>query len=345
MATATKRFTSFDRETNISTAAFDSTVDGSIFNSPENALKTANKNLEDLIASSMSAIDAEKAAMEAAFSDEIRSVKDITSQVSDLSKLPKAKLDEFLGGLAGGNAFLQKSLNGLLQKCSTKGLSAGLPGKPFDTSINCGSGKLGLGATGGSKSCNAGSYSDVLNKLTGGEYVSGYKDINSALKNLMSLSGLGYDLGMCGVFGALAGNLPTDALSRASAGLLSSLGAAGNLNGFLDVAKSSLGLSPLLVNPGVLTGFVDNFTLPGNVGPNKLLETTERSLGGMELLDESWFTSQDTGALSWEIMNEKSDDLYSCFETKLSDYSFPEVDLDVVSGGDMDFMMGSYLMA
>ena len=342
---AAQRFKILTRETNISTAVFDGSADSSVFNSPENALKEANENLEALITSSMSEIEEQQKAMEEAIEESTRTVKDITTQLNDLSKLPKQKLDEFLGGLAGGNAALQKSLNGLLQKCSTKGLNAALPGKPFDTSINCGSGKLGLGASGGTKSCNAGSYSDLLNKLTDGAYVSGYKDINSALRNLMALSGLGYDLGMCGVFGALAGNLPADALSRASAGLLSSLGVAGNLNGFLDVAKSSVALTPLLVNPGVIGNFVDHYTLPANVGENKLLETAERSLGGMELLDESWYKNPDSGELSWGFMEQKTDDLYSAFECKLTDRSFSEDALDFVPSVDTDFMMGSFMLA
>ena len=160
----------------------------------------------------------------------------------------------------------------------------------------------------------------------------------------MALSGYGYNLGMCGVFNALSQGMPKDVLSRASGGLLSLLGSSGNTNGFLDVAKSSVGLVPLLTNPDSIRGFFDNFKKPSNVKESNLTNLADRALGGVELLDDSWNKSRVDGSLSIAQSTRNQRDLSDAFGAKLSDRSFNGSGLNTAPSNDDDFLLGAYLM-
>ena len=344
MAISAQRFTVLDRETNISTAKFKADMDSMILNDPANALKDANAQLQSLLDSANQKALEGKEALEDAFSQASRVVKDAASRVTDLASLPNEILGDFLSSITGGNLGLQKSLKSMLNKCSNKGLGYGTPGKPFDLSMNCGAGDISLGQSGGKAGCDAGSFNDLLNKLTGGGYNASFKDLNSLLKSLMALSGYGYNLGMCGVFNALSQGMPKDILSRASGGLLSLLGSSGNTNGFLDVAKSSVGLTPLLTNPDSIRGFFDNFKKPSNVKESNLTNLADRALGGVELLDDSWNKSRIDGSLTIAQSSRNQKDLSDAFSAKLSNRSFSGGGLNVAPSNDEDFILGAYLM-
>ncbi len=344
MAISAQRFTVLDRETNISTAKFKADMDSMILNDPANALKDANAQLQSLLDSANQKALEGKEALEDAFSQASRVVKDAASRVTDLASLPNEILGDFLSSITGGNLGLQKSLKSMLNKCSNKGLGYGTPGKPFDLSMNCGAGDISLGQSGGKAGCDAGSFNDLLNKLTGGGYNASFKDLNSLLKSLMALSGYGYNLGMCGVFNALSQGMPKDILSRASGGLLSLLGSSGNTNGFLDVAKSSVGLTPLLTNPDSIRGFFDNFKKPSNVKESSLANLADRALGGVELLDDRWNKSNIDGSLTIAQSSRNQKDLSDAFSAKLSNRSFSGGGLNVAPSNDEDFILGAYLM-
>lgn len=344
MAISAQRFTVLDRETNISTAKFKADMDSMILNDPANALKDPNTQLQSLLDSANQKALQGKEALEDAFSQASRLAKDAASQITDLASLPTEILGDFLSSITGGNLGLQKSLKSMLNKCSNKGLGYGTPGKPYDLSMNCGAGDISLGQSGGKAGCDAGSFNDLLNKLTGGGYNASFKDLNSLLKSLMALSGYGYNLGMCGVFNALSQGMPKDVLSRASGGLLSLLGSSGNTNGFLDVAKSSIGLTPLLTNPDSIRGFFDNFKKPSNVKETNLSNLAERALGGAELLDENWNRSQFDGSVSIAQSSRNRADLSDAFSARLSDRSFGQSSLNNAPSNDDDFLLGAYLM-
>ena len=344
MAISAQRFNVLDRETNISTAKFKADMDSGILNDPANILKDPNIQLQSLLDSAnQKALDGQKNLSDV-FSRASRVVRDAASRVTDLTSLPNEVLGDFLSSITGGDLGLQKSLKSMLNKCSNKGLGYGTPGKPYDLSMNCGAGDISLGQSGGKAGCDAGSFNDLLNKLTDGGYNASFKDLNSLLKSLMALSGYGYNLGMCGVFNALSQGMPKDILSRASGGLLSLLGSSGNTNGFLDVAKSSVGLTPLLTNPDSIKGFFDNFKKPSNVKESNLPNLADRALGGAELLDNNWNKSRIDGSLSIAQSSRNQKDLSDAFSAKLSNRSFNGTGLNAAPSNDSDFLLGAYLM-
>lgn len=346
-----QRFKVLDKETNVGVANFTSGLDSSILNSAQNALQAVSPSLDSLIESSIQKGLQELEQTKDAFKvDDIlsgvtRAAKDIGGRVSDLLSLPESKLNELMSDIADGNPQITKSLMGIMKSCSARGMGQGLPGKPYDPSINCGAGKIGVGTSGSAASCNASSYGNLLNKLTGGSYSSIFSDLNKQLKKVMSLAGYGYNLGMCGVFGALTSGMSNDVLSRASGGLLSVMGKAGNTNAVLDIAASSVGLVPLLSNPTAIEGFLGNYKKPSNVKESMLPNLADRTLAGLELIDEHWAVSGYDAGISIAKTAGRTADLKQTFSSKLTNKSFGSSSLDIAASDDMDFMFASYAMS
>lgn len=341
-----KRFEYLDKETNIAIAKFGSDMDAGVYNSPLNDLKSESDKLKSLINSALQngAKDISlpnTSGVQGLYSDATRKIKGLGSSITDLGSFGSGKLSGYLNDITGNSA-MGKSLTNMAQSCSGRGLGYALPGKPYSPSINCGAGKVSLGYSGSSQSCNASSYGDLLNKLTGGMFGAGFQDLNSALKKIMSLAGYGYNMGMCGVFGALGSGLPKDMLSKASGGLMATFGEAGNTNAMLDLAKSSVGLLPLSTYPAAIDTWMSNYQLPSNVGSNGLTDMADRTVGGLELIDENWATSDYDDAISMCKAPGYSQDLSDVFSAKLTDKSFGADELDVVNMSDYDFAFASY---
>ena len=241
--------------------------------------------------------------------DVSRVTKGLVSKVTDFTKLAPENLGNFASNLAGGNAVVGKTIKDLLNKCSNQGMGHGFPGRPYSPSISCNGQGFSLGEGSGygnysgygSSSCNASNYSDLLNKLSGGQYGSSFNDYNAALQKLMSISSYGYNMGLCGVFSALSGNLGLDkmGLSKGLGGLLGIFGSSGKTNAVLDLANASPGLNPGSYNPSMLSSFANNYKIPSGTGDRGILNLGTRTLAGMELLGGSWF-SKPSGGLSLE---------------------------------------------
>lgn len=348
MITSAKRFEFLDKETSIAVGKFGSDVDAGVYNSPLADGLPSSEKLKELINSALqtaSGIKSKAAGAKDAYGTVTRGVKGVTGTLTDIKSLSVDKLGSYFNEITGANSTYTKSLLSVAGNCSANGMNYGIPGKPYSPSINCGSGKLGVGTSGSSTSCNASSYGDLINKLTGGGYASTYQDLNSALRKIMALAGYGYNLGMCGVFGALGtafGSESKDMLSKASGSLLGAFGASGNTNAVLDIAKSSVGLYPRLTNPSIVTTFLDNFTLPSNVTESGLSLTADRTLGGLELIDDKWSCSAYDDMPSISSVNTYSPDLGKAFDSKLTDRSYGADELDDVDLSDDDFTMGAY---
>lgn len=343
-----KRFEFLDKETNMSVAPFGSDITTGVYNSPLADGLPSSDVLKELInasSQSMKGIVPDVGGVKDIYSTATRGVKGAFGTLTDLKSLNSDKVGRYLSDITGSNPSLTKSMMNVAGNCSANGLNYGLPGKPYSPSINCGSGKLGLGTSGSSSSCNASSYGDLLNKLTDGKYGSTFQDLTSMMRRLMSLAGYGYNLGMCGVFGALSstfGSGTKDMLSRASGSLLGTFGMAGNTNAVLDIAKSSVGLYPLLSNPSAISGFLDNFKLPSNVGQGGYANMADRTTAGLELLDENWSCSAHDNIPSISSVSNYSSDLGKVFSAKLTDRSYAGSDLDNVSFSDSDFTMAAF---
>lgn len=345
-----QRFKLLDRETNIGVAPFSSDLDAGVLNSVTNSFDEVNATLESLIASASQKAKSEIEALkdisaQDALDAATRTAKGMGGKITDLMSLPEAKLSELMGEFSDGNAQVSKSLMGIMKTCSGRGMGYGLPGRPYDPSINCGAGEIKVGTSGSSASCNASSYGNLLSKLTGGSYGSVFSDFNSALRKVMALAGYGYNLGMCGVLGAVSGGLPNDVMSKASGGLLGLVGMAGNTNAVLDIAKSSVGLLPLTTNPMAIETFLSNYKKPSNTTEAMLSGLSDRTVAGLELLDDNWGISDYDGSLSICKAPGYSKDLDSAWSASLTDRSFGAADLDNAPIDDLDFMFASYSMA
>ena len=349
MAIAAKRFSMLNDETNIGVSGFGSAADTSILNSPINDLPAPTATLDELIQSAVERNAAEEAS-ETAFEKATRYTKDGASSIMDMTKLPASARSEFLNKMSGGNPQFAKTFDGMMGKCSGagRGFGTGMNGRMPNASMNCGGGSVSLGRGGSTgSSCSASSFGDLLNKLTGGLFGGAFKDVASLLQALMALSGYGYNLGMCGVFGSLQGSpmaagLSNMDLSRASGSLLGTLGMGGNTRGFLDVAKSSTGLSPMLSNPSAISGFFDNFTFPGGTKETGMCMMSDVSMEGADSLDNYWDSSAYDDMASISEMNNYSEDLDTAFLAKNTDRSFNADNLDAIPASSDDFTRGAY---
>lgn len=345
MAIAAQRFSLMSQETNVAVASFTKGMDSAVFNDPAKVLKEAQDGLTSLVGN---LAQSSKNLLDGIDTDPLKAIsraaKDIKGQINDLKALPSKALDDVLGSLGLSNPSVTKGLKSILDRCSNNGLGKGLPGKPYDTSMNCGNGNISMGKGGGAgNGCNAAGYNDILNKLSGGEYNAAFKDYNSALKGLMALSGYGYNLGMCGVFGALSKGLPTDVLGKAAGSLLSSLGVGGNVMGFMDVAKSAVGLGTKALSPSSVTDFLGNFSAPSWLKETGLSDMADRVMGAAELVDDSWNTSEFDDALSLCSCDGFQDDLGDVFGASITDRSFDIGSLDDAPDDDATFFQGAYL--
>jgi len=349
MAISAKRFSFLDKETNVASSSFTSKLDSGILSDPANMLQKVNAEAQALLGNiTQQPIDI-KSKVGSAFEDATRTVKNFSGKLIDLGSLNDVSLNSFLSDITGADTSVSKSLSSLMKKCSTKGSGYGLPGRPHDATINCGSGNIAV-ATGSSSArgrsgCDAGSLTNLLSRLTGGDYNNAYKDINKLLQQLMSLSGMGYNLGLCGVFSSVSSGLGLDktSLSKASGALLGSLGLSQNTNAVLDLAKSVSGLTPLLFNPSAITTFVDNYKHPSNVGENKLLVTSERVFGGMELLSERWMKSPVDDQLSVAAATRVNSSFKNIAKTANTNRAFNASNINVIPSGDMDFIRSAMI--
>lgn len=335
MAIAAKRFDFLDKETNLAIAEFNKIDTSSIFNSINNELKTLDPALTSFISNLQGNLDVNKiitdvkknladskdsiikslglegvssAVNDFLNSDIVRDVRGLVGKAMDLANVDVKGLEKLMSGLTkgipgiGGSGNSQGNqqqannvLSQLARQCKTSAASnsAGI-GKPFDTSVSCGSGDK----RSGSSKCSTSEVSNVINKLTGGQYQSAVSDLNGALKGLVGLSKLGFDANLCGVFGVLSQNMDLSVKSRASSALLSMLVDDKNTDGILDLASSSVGLNTVLEAPSALTKVLSNFSLPDHVKEIGYSEYGERLFGAVEVFKDDWNVSSFDSMLS-----------------------------------------------
>lgn len=356
MAIAAKRFSVLDQEMNVPVMDFSGIPDSSILNSPLLEIKQGSASLDELVQSSIQDVQLQIPAVPAPpvsdfnILDFARSTKDSVSQVVSLQKMAPTQVTNYISSMGIGDQAQARKLAGLLSRCATPGMGTGLPGKPYDPSVNCGNGKVSVDSTGRGSSCDTGSYSDLINKLTNGLYNSGFRDINKLIQGLMALSGYGMNMGMCGVFGALVSpgspfaSIPTDALSRASGSLMDAQALAGNVTGVFDVTKtvSGMDLYPLSSNPEIISDVANNFTCPAGIGDDGLVGLGQSTYGTFDALDTGWNVSGYDGTFSTAFADDYSSDLSTVNEAMLMDNDLTLDDLDLVPEDDMTFQCGSY---
>jgi hypothetical protein len=275
-----KRFTFFDRETDVPVSDFEDIQSSEIFNSPNSIDIPLTADVLEFLNND---VQISEIFIPEIKDPSVRSSKGSLGSLKDIAKLSDRDLDKEISKLLPKNPLAQSAFSSLSAKCKTKGISNLNLGKPYNANLDCG-GKKRIG-NGSGDGCSPSGFNDVLNKLTDGKYGGTFNDLNSSLKNLVGLSKFGYSMNMCGVFSALSGDINKNVLSRASGSLLGSLGNSGNVFGIMDLAGSSSGLHSLLENPSGIKNAFNGFKLPTEVKQSDFSSFGDRFMGSMELFD------------------------------------------------------------
>lgn len=350
MAIVAKRFEFLSQDTNLASSTFGAGKLDDIINSAVNEFKTTGEDAGNLIRTSFpdeSGIASKIfSSAKDSFEEYSRDIKSIAGKLTDYKGAPEGLVGELVKSFtsnSAGSTAVAKSAIDMLRRCG-RGSSYGFGGRPYDISASCSGGKASLGRYGVGSGCNSAGYTDLLNKLTGGGYNSGFNDITSGLRSLMALSGYGYKLGLCGVFSGLYTSKVFDGLGltnleygKAAGNLLGIMGAGGNVRGWIDVAKGSTGLFPGLTNPSSLDELLGNMEIPEGLGELDEVELMRQLRGGQELYDEDWMHN-DEGMLSMGHLNGVSSDYVNLSDTWLTDQSFGEADLDIIPDTDDNFL-------
>lgn len=313
MAIPAIRFKPFNEETNIAIANFEDIQTNDIFNSPNAALQEVTEGLQELL--DQNTPDLGK--LEELKDDLVRATTDIFSTVKDISGMVPKEIEKTISDMLPDNPVVQNMFKQLSMECKKNSLGKRHNTRAFKDRSGCNS---------GNGKCDKGQVSGLLGKLTGGAIGGVAGALNGALNALISLGNLGYDVGICKVFQALAGNLPNNILGRGGAILMGQLAGKGNTSGIIDIAGQMSGLSPLLEFPGAISKAVESFNTKGLglVGAAGLANFTDRFMGGMEIMKDGW-TKSESGLNSIANMGDKfNPDWYKAisdkpFEFELSD--------------------------
>jgi hypothetical protein len=275
---------------------------------------------------------------EASIDTAVRTTRDLIANVKDSTVLNPAALNKKVLDLFPDNPLARSVFSQLSEKCKTPALNNHSLGKPYKPTVSC-NGKPSAASNG---PCNAGSFGDILNKLTGGGYDAVYKDLNQLLNRVMALGSFGYKMNMCGVFNAVTSGMGDKSmLSRASAGLLGMLSKSGNSNGALDVISASAGLSPLSDLPSAIPMTLSSFSMPDGIKESGLSDMSDRMMGGAELLNETWDKASD-GMLSTVNLGSYNDDLASVMNASRKDIAIDENSLSFIPNSDHVFLSSVY---
>lgn len=337
------RFEMLDKETNIGSYSFGADTGSDVLNTAKETVTDITSGAEELYASAKESVLDTVASAKDALSEYTREPLSQLNSIIDYAKTPIDTLKKFLGGATGGKADVTKSTTDLLSKCRAGGSGVGYGGKPYDVNMSCKGNTASIGSPGSSSSCTATGFNDIINKISNGGYNASIKDVQSALNALMSLSGYGAGLGVCGVFGALKDSsgfssiLGKNEFTKASAGMLSSMSQTKNVKGWMDTASSSAGLDSLLCYPDAVDDFFSNFEIPDGIKDIDLDNLCDRAMGAAELVEPDWLTDAyaELNAAKLGLLSEGASDM---FESSLLSNAFDEDNLDYIPGMDSDFM-------
>lgn len=333
MAIPAKRFSFLDKETNLPTIDLLSIKNTDVYNSVKETISTVNTDVTDFL---------KKPAIQDIinpiqdFKDKAdRVAKDINGSIKDISKLSTKDVDKLIVGLFPENSLVRSIAGQLTDKCKTKAFGSNINGKPYDATINCN----GKKKNSPSNACSPSQLSNLLDKLTNGEYKSQFNDLNEAFKAIIALSKLGYDFNMCGVFSALMSSLPNkDMLGKAASTVLGYLAAAKNIDAMLDMASSTTELN---VKKGSHYLF-NNFKLPNDLKEYDYYNYLNTVCEAADIYDIDWAKSTIDEIPSIAIMDEYNEVLDKVMVGRRYNNKFNSNDLDSIVTDDCDFMSVAY---
>lgn len=280
------------------------------------------------------------------FSDLFRDSATLPFGLTDFKNAAASDISKWLVSSTGMGSSASEQISKLLSKCAGRGGNIGYNGKPFGVDFKCQGNTRSTGNRGGSN-CSASNYNDLMKNLTKGGYNNGLKNTQSLLNAMLGLSGHGYGLGMCGIFGALKeaepfSDLGNMVLGKASTTLLGAMSASQNVSGWIDVAASSIGLGSGISYPDAVPDFFANYEIPDGYKEWQYGVLGEASIGSAGVIDAAWGIAEDIGALSAaafeNITSAGKDVLEAMVSDKVYDYDGMDYSaLNYIPDSDEDF--------
>jgi hypothetical protein len=342
-----QRFKLLDEETNIPVADILSSTDSS----PFNAVLNDGKNLlEDLKNESKGLVDnfmdMDVAKLTEPFVDtsivgEIRKTKDYFSSVQNMAKLSTDGVDSIVNKLFMGNDIAKAAFSMIGRDC--KDLILGQLG-------NCNGRKTSISFNGISRNtnknpCGVDVFAAMVNKITNGGYKADIFDPCSSQKMLQGVVDRGFQIGMPGVFDAMASKIKdVGVLQSAGLDILSKAGLRGDINGVLEIANSKVGGLLKSLNPNVASMALSNFTIPSEVRAAELPEYYNDITTGIEKLDPDWASFKNEflpagDMLSTISLPKDNRDIKEVFVSKVMDNGIMISDWDTVNINDQMAMV------
>lgn len=283
MTIAASRIKGFTEDFNVSVSDLSNQVDAEILNVKNAVSENITQPLEGLLEAGKSELSEIGSAI--ADNSAVRGIKSAYGSIIDLSKVTASQLDKMVVDMlpinsAGTAAEFLK----LAEKCRNKPAQFAGLGKPYEAKMSCNG---GASRSTSSNSCDTAQFGNMLNSLTGGDYLSTYEDLNKALKRIVGLSSFGYDMDMCGVFGALAKGANASVFSRAAAAVAVTLAGKAKVTSQMDVAKSLTGTTTVVSKeiPNISKISTSNYATPSNLKATQVAASTEGYVTALTVLE------------------------------------------------------------
>jgi len=327
MTISAKRFTFLDQETNVPLSDFYDPGTSDIFNSPQAVANEIDTDLAEFLEKSFGQPNININQLTSDQSSKLRVAKDAFSSLKDIGSFSQKDIDKAVIGMFPGNPTAQAAYKALGQ-CRTSPFGRHNYGRPYDPKLDCNSrnrrGRYGA--------CNASGFNNILDKLTNGQYSGKYKDLNQSLANLVALATQGYSMNMCGVFGALSGDMEGYVKSRGAAMMLGTLGTTGNLRGMFDLSGAMAGMGPSVMReiPNGISGVLNNFQRPFDARESEYSTLNETTFESLENFDGKWNVSDFDDVVSTKNSTVYSDDLSDIMRGDAMNYNVDEDDLDSI---------------
>jgi polyhydroxyalkanoate synthesis regulator phasin len=339
MAIPSKRFNFLTEDTNISTADFFHTDGLKILNSPNNEFKEIKEELEGFVKNKVQALKSEIEDAVKPIEEKVRKTKDLLDDLVEEGEITVKNIESMVKDLMPTSVLGQSKLSSMSNSCKKSMVSKRPSGKNASASTTCNGNKNNTTNKCGGKG-NSGGGGDVfgsaISDFTGGDFKSSFSDPLASLTSLTSLSSMGYDLNMCGIFSSLSKGMDNNITSKASGSLLGELGTKGNVIGMLDLANSSAGLHTKLENPSGTNTMLKGYKTPDDVKENNISALSDRFTGAMEIFNEDWNKSTYDGGLSNQGI--KNSDLQHMFHIKSLSNSFDSNSLNTIPSDDASFL-------
>jgi len=328
-----QRMQFLDKETNVGLVDPLKVKANDILNVATNQLNEITSGLADFIKNIQQQASAPAGMLQSLLDQGIRLTRDAFSAMSDISKLNPRAIESAIASMLPGNAAVQNAFKNITAQCRNKGLGTNSGFKPYNDSFGCGKGQ---GA------CNSSEVRGLLDKITGGAASQFTRSLNSMLKSVLALGRMGYDAGLCKVFGELIKGMPGNIVQRGAAGLLGLMGSNGNTSAVLDITANMGNAIPSLEIPGLVGIAMSNFTTPKNYNPNTFSDLADGYMTAMDGIQPGWNKTADGMTTMANVGDTRSGDFMNVLDNVCSRTPFDPDDLTGVVGGPLDAFTGAY---